>query len=159
MGNVFAGSEIVEIGIQIEKNGRDFYTTLVNRTKSQKAKEIFGFLAGEEEKHMVTFQGLLESVRKYEPSEAYPGEFFEYMNALASEHIFTKKNQGEAEAKKTASDKDAVNVGMGFEKESILFYEGMRKVVPKADEKTINVLIAQEQIHLRQLYDLKKQLA
>ena len=37
MGNIFAGSEIVELGIQIEKNGRDFYNTLVSQSKSQKA--------------------------------------------------------------------------------------------------------------------------
>lgn len=28
MGNIFAGSEIVEMGIQIEKNGRDFYNKI-----------------------------------------------------------------------------------------------------------------------------------
>ena len=30
MGNIFAGSEIVELGVQIEKNGRDFYQALVS---------------------------------------------------------------------------------------------------------------------------------
>ncbi len=33
MGNIFAGSEIVELGIQIEKNGRDFYNTLAKKIK------------------------------------------------------------------------------------------------------------------------------
>ena len=37
MANVFAGSEIVEMGIQIEKNGKDFYETLVGQSKDNKA--------------------------------------------------------------------------------------------------------------------------
>ena len=48
MSNIFAASEVVEIGIQIEKNGRDFYNTLKERSKNQKAAEIFSYLAGEE---------------------------------------------------------------------------------------------------------------
>ena len=50
MGNIFAGSEIVEMGIQIEKNGRDFYCALTEKSKDKKAKEIFAYLAEQEEK-------------------------------------------------------------------------------------------------------------
>ena len=156
--NIFAGSEIVEFGIQIEKNGKDFYNTLVNQSKNQKAKEIFKYLAAEEEKHIGTFQKILDSVHKYEPAEAYPGEYFAYMNALASDHVFTGKDKGEEIAKNTKSDKEAIDKGIGFEKDSILFYEGMKKVVPEHDHKVIDGLILQEQDHLRQLHDLKKNL-
>ena len=76
MGNIFAGSEIVEIGIRIEKNGKDFYDELVAKTKEENAKTAFKELAAEEEKHIATFQKLLDSVNKYEPPEAYPGEYF-----------------------------------------------------------------------------------
>ena len=55
MGNLFSGPEVVEIGIQIEKNGKDFYDGVVKISKSQKAKEIFEFLGGEEEKHIKRF--------------------------------------------------------------------------------------------------------
>ncbi len=154
--NIFAGSEIAEMGIQIEKNGRDFYNTLVEQSKNQKAKEIFKYLAGEEEKHIATFQKILDSVHKYEPPEAYPGEYFAYMNALASDHVFTQKDKGEGIAKNTKGDKEGIELGMGFEKDSILFYEGMRKVVPEHDHKVLDELISEERNHLRQLYDLKK---
>ena len=48
----FAASDIVEIGIQIEKNGRDFYSAAADKSKDPKIKEIFRYLAGEEEKHI-----------------------------------------------------------------------------------------------------------
>lgn len=158
MGNIFAGSEIVEIGIQIEKNGRDFYNTLEKKSKNQKASEIFKYLAGEEEKHIVVFQKILDSLGKNEPPELYPDEYFAYMNALASEHVFTKEDKGEEIAKTIKSDMEAVNMGIGFEKDSIIFYEGMKKVVPEYDLKLVDELIMQEQDHLSILSDLKESL-
>jgi len=159
MVNIFAGSEIVELGIQIEKNGRDFYNRLVRQSKNQKAKETFNYLAGEEEKHIAIFKKILDKVHKYEPPEIYPGEYFAYMNALASNYVFTKKDKGEEIARRTRSDREAIDLGIGFEKDSILFYEGMKKVVPEYDHKTVNELITQEQDHLRQLSDLKNVLS
>lgn len=158
MGNIFAGSEIVELGIQIEKNGRDFYNIVAEHSKNQKAKEIFQYLAGEEEKHIAVFQKILDSVQKYEPPESYPGEYFAYMNALASEYMFTEKDKGSEVAQIINSDVEGAELGIRFEKDSIIFYEGMKKVVPEYDYELIDKLIIQEQDHLRQLSDLKKNL-
>lgn len=158
MVNIFAGSEIVELGIQIEKNGRDFYNALVERSKNQRAKETFKYLAGEEEKHIAVFQKILDSVHKYEPPETYPGEYFAYMNVLARDYVFTQKDKGREIAKNIIGDKEAINLGIGFEKDSIIFYVGMKRVVPEYDHKIVDKLIAQEQDHLRQLSELKENL-
>lgn len=155
MASIFSGSEIVELGIQIEENGRDFYNALVKKSKHEKAKDVFKFLALEEEKHISVFRGILDSVGRYEPPEAYPGEYFAYMNALAGDYVFTKKKTGEVAAKKAASDAQAVDAGIGFEKDSILFYEGMKKVVSEYDQGVVEEMIAQEQGHLRKLSDLR----
>ena len=156
MGNIFAGSEIVEIGIQIEKNGKDFYGELVAKTKDENAKTAFKELAAEEEKHIVTFQKLLDSVNKYEPPEAYPGEYFAYMNALASEHVFTQKDKGKEIAGRVKRCPEAIDLGIGFEKDSIIFYHGMEKVVPEYDKKLVHQLVKEEQKHLKRLVELKK---
>lgn len=155
MGNLFAGSEVVEIGVQIEINGKDFYNTLAGKTKNEKAREIFNFLAGEEEKHIATFERIRDSVERYKPPEAYPGEYFSYMNALASEHVFTQKNKGVEAANRTKGDKDAIELGIKFEKDSIIFYEGMKKVVPEKDLLLIDALIDQEKNHLMRLNAIK----
>lgn len=156
MGNVFAGSEIVEIGIQIEKNGKDFYETLAGKAKNKKAGEIFRHLAEEEARHVATFKKILDGIEKYEAPEAYPGEYVEYMNALAGEYIFTQKDKGREAAEKAGTDRGAVSLGIGFEKDSIIFYEGMKGVVPEYDHKVIDGLIKQEQSHLKKLTELKK---
>lgn len=156
MANVFGGNEIVEMGIQIEKNGKDFYDTLSAKSKDEKAKDIFCYLAEQEKKHIDIFEKILQAVHKYEPPESYPGEYFAYMKALASEYVFTKKNKGKEIAKSTKSDREAVELGIKFEKDSILFYEGMQKVVPDNQRKIVDALIAQEKEHLCDLYNIKE---
>ena len=155
MANIFAGAEVVELGVQIEKNGRDFYEILAGRSKEKKAQKLFKFLADEEAKHIEDFRQILYSVQKYEPPEAYPGEYFAYMNALASEHVFTKKDKGKEIAEAVKADKEALDLAIGFEKDSIIFYEGMKKVVPAYGHKLVDQLITQEQNHLTKLTELK----
>ena len=158
MGNIFSGSEVVEIGIQIEKNGEDYYNTLAGKSKNTKAQEIFKFLAGEEEKHIAIFQKILDTTEKYEPQGLDADQYYAYMNALAGEYVFTQQDKGAEIAKTIKSDEQAINMGIGFEKDSIIFYGGIKKVVPGHDQKIIDALIAQEQGHLRQLIELKAEI-
>lgn len=158
MGNIFSANEVVEMGIQIEKNGRDFYGSVAKSSKNPKAKEAFEFLGGEEERHIKAFENILREVKKYEPSEAYPGEYFAYLRELSEEHVFTKENKGIDAAKDIKNDPEAIDLGIKFEKESIAFYEGMKKVVLESEQKIIDRLIKEEQEHLRKLIELKEKL-
>ena len=155
MGNMFAGSEIVELAIQVEMNGRDFYNAAAGRAKLDKPKELFKFLAKEEEKHIMTFEKLLDKVEKYSPAEVYSDEYVAYMNALASEHIFTDKNRGAEAAGKAGTDLEAVEMGIKFEKDSIVFYEGMRRMVPDHEREIVDEIVRQEQVHLVKLSEIK----
>ena len=158
MGDSFSGSEIVEIGIQIEVNGRDFYKKMAEKAKDQSAKDIFQALSGEEEEHIEVFQKILDSVNKYEPKGAYPDEYFAYMNALADGHIFTKEHTGSSVAENTLKDLDAVDLGIIFEEESITFYEEMKKLVPADGRELLVQLIDQEKKHLQKLLTFRDKL-
>lgn len=156
MKSIFLGSELVELGIQIEKNGRDFYHTLSRQSKNEEAKKIFEFLAKEEEKHVSVFQKILNSAHSYQSRGYYPDEYFAYMNTLAGGYIFTQADKGKEIARKIKSDKEALSMGIQFEKDSILFYEGMKKVMAEKDYPVIEKLIMQEHKHLMQLSGFKK---
>lgn len=158
MGNIFAASEVVEIAIQIERNGLDFYNILGTKTKNNEAKDIFKFLSGEEEKHLLTFKGILGTVEKYQPQGLDADEYYAYMNALAAESIFTQKDLGKSLALKIKSDAEAIDIGIKAEKDSIVFYEGMKSIVPDDGQKTIDEVIGQEQGHLNKLLMIKKKL-
>ncbi|MFA5115047.1 MAG: ferritin family protein [Candidatus Omnitrophota bacterium] len=155
MGNIFSGSEVIELGIEIEKNGRDFYDALAAKSKSEGSRATFLKLAREEEKHLALFRGMLDKAGSSEAAESYSDEYNGYMRALASESIFTSKDKGREIANSVKTQTEAIELGIGFEKDSILFYEGMKKAVPRYDHKVIDELIKEEQSHLRILRELK----
>ncbi len=57
------------------------------------------------------------------------------------------------------SDIEALELAMGAEKDSILFYYEMKEIMPQRAQPTVNKIIAEEKSHLRQLSELKKKLA
>ncbi|MBI5417681.1 ferritin family protein [Candidatus Poribacteria bacterium] len=155
MGTIFVGIEIIELGIQIEKNGKDFYNTLADNSKNFNAIKAFKYLAEEESKHIDIFQRIYNSLSLDSSSEVYPDEYFAYMNAIASEYVFTQKDKGNEIAKKITNYNDAINMAISFEKDSIVFFEGIKNVVKENEHKIINKLILQEQGHLMKLYEMK----
>ncbi len=155
MKKAFIVEEIVEIGIQIEINGKDFYDGVVKKSKDKKAKELFKYLAEQEGKHIEVFRNILGTVKQYHPKEAYPQEYFAYMNSIASGHIFTQKDKGKETAKSVKNEIEAVNMGIRFEKESIIFYEEMKKIMPEENVKVLEDLIGEEQKHLADLTNIK----
>ncbi|RJP29587.1 MAG: hypothetical protein C4533_00935 [Candidatus Omnitrophota bacterium] len=155
---IYAGSEVIEMGIQIERNGRDFYAGLANKSKNLSAKEIFKYLAEQEEQHIEVFKKLLASTTKLEPVPIYAQEYIDYMKLLASQYVFTENNTGMSLAKGINSDTEAVDLGIGFEKDSILLYEALKKAVTSKDLDIIDALISQEQEHLKTLISLKDKL-
>ncbi|MBU0684128.1 MAG: ferritin family protein [Candidatus Omnitrophota bacterium] len=152
----FSGCEMVEMGIQIEKNGKEFYSELAEKFKKESVGEVFKCLAAEEEKHIEVFNGIFASLCSYLPEEAYPDEYFAYMNALASQYVFTRKNTGKTIAEKLKNYDEGLNLGISFEKDSILFYEGMRQMVLERDYKLIDKLIQEEKEHLKKLCELRR---
>ncbi|NOX97590.1 MAG: ferritin family protein [Nitrospirae bacterium] len=156
MSGIFKGSEIVEIGIQIEKNGWEFYQSLADSSQNEKVRESCRYLAGEEKKHIEDFEKLLPSLEKYVPPESYPGEYEAYVKALSEEHVFTNNNAVKDMIQKAPSDKEAIQIAIGFEKDSLLFFGEIGKFVPNYDRQVIEELIRQEREHLSKLSELKK---
>ena len=155
MDKRFSSCEIVEMSIQIEKNGKDFYSAIAGKTEEPEVKKVFTYLAGEEEKHIEVFKGIFASTCDLSPEGAFPEDYFAYMNALAGQYVFTKKNKGAELAGSVGSRDEGIDVGITFEKDSILFFEEVKKAVPEKDRAAIDLLIEEEKKHLKQLLDLK----
>lgn len=156
MSGIFKGSEIVELGVQIEKNGLKFYESLANSSQNEKVRESCRYLAGEEKKHIEDFEKLLPSLERYVPPESYPGEYEAYVKALSEEHVFTNDKVVKDMIQKAPGDKEAIQIAIGFEKDSILFFGEMSRFIPGKDQNVIEELIRQEREHLRKLSELKK---
>ena len=106
-----------------------------------------------------TFQGMLDKADKFEVPEAYAGEYAAYLQALVDSAVFTDDAVTSELATRSGSDAAAVELGISAEKDSILFYYELREMMPKPGRATIDKIIAEEKLHLRQLSDLKKALS
>ena len=58
-----------------------------------------------------------------------------------------------------SSDIEAMELAIGAEKDSILFYYEMKEIMPQRARPTVNKIITEEKSHLRELSELKKKLA
>ena len=57
------------------------------------------------------------------------------------------------------TDIEALEIAIGAEKDSILFYYEMKEITPKQAHPTVDKIITEEKSHLRQLSELKRKLA
>ncbi len=156
MSILFSGSELLEIALGIERNGAAFYQALVEKTEDKNIKAIYNHLASEEIKHLNTFQGMLNTVEKYQPPEVYAEEYMLYLKSLADSSVFSNVSQAREKARKIAGESEALDIGIQAEKDSILFYTEMQNFTKPADQKVIQRIIDEEKAHLSQLSQLKQ---
>lgn len=152
--SMFKPSEIFQFAIRIEENGEKFYRTMAEKINQPEAKTLFGALADEEVKHKKTYEGMVKGLENYEPPENYPGEYFEYLKAYANNHIFTEDQL----LSKIADIKDAesaLTFAMARELDSILYYQEIKKMVPKNDQDKIDGIIDEERKHYVKLSGCK----
>lgn len=156
MRESFNSCEIVEMALEIEKNGRDFYAALAEKTSDLLAADIFRFLSREEEKHIGVFHRLRDALMMCDEKEQTSDEYFAYLNAVAGEHVFLEAGSGARAAGSMANPEEALALALAFEMDSIVFFEGMRSVVPASESAVLDALIAQERKHVVQLNEMKK---
>lgn len=156
MGVFFSGRELIEVAIGIEKNGAIFYDSLADSTKNLGAQDTYKYLADREREHAAIFQKMLGSVGEYKPPETYTEEYNLYLKALVDSLIFTDDKVILKMARKVNSDAEAIQIAMGAEKDSILFYIEMEGMVRRTERKVVSKIIEEEKSHLRQLMDVKK---
>lgn len=159
MSVFFAGEEILEMAIRIEENGKAFYESLAKSAKEESLRRLFTYLAGEEKKHIAAFQGLRRLSKETIITAPYEWEeAATYLKALADTKVFTDYSEGTALMKKAETPLGAIDVAISFEKESILFYDGMLDIVTEQGKKVVEEVIEQEKDHIRKLSELRTEL-
>ena len=156
MGNLFCANEVIEMGIQIKKNGKSFYSNVAKSTKAKRVKNIFQWLALEQDRHIKVFDDMLVHIDKCARFEQYPGEYSSYIEALISDYALGPKVKGRVMPRKVKDNAQAIDLAIDFEKDSILFYDAMQPLVRAKERKAIGKLIEQEHEHIRRLSQLKK---
>ena len=149
------GKEVLEVAIEIERNGKSLYDRLAKQAKTEAVQNIYVYLATQEKDHENTFRAILNRLGGYQPPQP-SAEHYQYIKDLADAEIFVGERVQALLAKQTVNETEALDIAIGFEKDSILLYSEIRGFLPKADQDIVETVIFEEKRHLRELMDLKK---
>lgn len=158
MGMFVTGRELIDVALGIERNGAAFYESLADSTRGLTAGNIYKYLAAKEREHIEIFQGMLGLLGENHLPEDYTEEYDHYLRALVDSSVFTDDQVAREMARKVRNDAEAIQIAIGAEKDSILFYSEIKELVRRADLDVVGKIIQEERSHLRQLLDLKEKL-
>ncbi|MGE5237427.1 MAG: ferritin family protein [Chloroflexota bacterium] len=152
----FSIVEVIEQAIQTERLGYQFYTDMAEKFKEDRALgSLFTTLAEKEQRHEKAFRDLKEMVGDSE-LEGWE-EVSHYMRAIAESEFFLGKNKSLPSMEGIRSIADAVAFAIGFEKETLLYFLGVRDAVKEKD--VVDEIVNEEKSHIRWLAAFKAGLA
>jgi rubrerythrin len=155
----FTSNELINIAIDIERRGIAFYDVMTRSTKNTATRDIFQYLVDMERGHIQIFHDMLPEADRNHGVGSYSAEYAAYLQVLLDSAVFTNDMVTSELAANAESDVEAMELGIGAEKDSILFYYEMKDIVPKRVQPIVDKIITEEKSHLIQLWDLKRKLA
>lgn len=153
----FNADEIFEIALQMERNGGAFYRRAADIVKDAKGRDLLMGLARWEDEHENVFAAMRAQLSgpDLEPTVFDPeGESALYLRSLANSKVFDVR--GNPAAKLTGSETYGEILGNALEREkdAVVFYLGMKEMVPERLGKSkIDGIVKEEMSHLRILSD------
>ncbi len=145
----FNADDIFEIAQQMERNGAAFYRDAASSVDDSSVKEFLLEFAAMEDDHEKTFIELRKELTAAEktPTVFDPNnESALYLKALADTRVFFKKEID------TSTVEGIFKSAITAEKDSIVFYLGMKDLVPGALGKDrMDAIIKEEMGHIKLL--------
>ena len=145
----FNADDIFEMAEQLERNGAKFYRDAAEKTGNADHKKFLLQLADMEDAHEKTFTAMRKELSAEEKTSTVfdpNGEAGMYLKALADTRVFFQK-----EIDLTAM-KEILKAAIEAEKDSIVFYLGMKEAVPeKLGKDRLDGIIREEMGHIRML--------
>lgn len=156
MSVVLSAEEIFEMAMQIEKSGYAYYSTIADATSNQGLKELFHYLAGEEQRHYRFFEKLSKEVENFSITQDDWEQISEYIQATTDSRFFFGEDKAISLAKKTGDAQEALDVAIGFEKDTLLFFYEIKNATPSHSQEAAQQIIDEEKRHVTLLSEKKK---
>jgi rubrerythrin len=145
----FNADEVFEMAEQIERNGAKFYRDAAKSITDSSNKDLLLSLSKMEETHEKTFHSMRKALTAAEKTSTVfdpAGEAALYLRALADTRVFFEKKID------LSSITEILKSAIEAEKDSIVFYLGMKEAVPASlGQDRINRIIKEEMGHIRML--------
>ena len=149
----FNAVEILEIAERIEQNGADFYQKAADIFEDPDISRTLLRLAEWEAKHESVFSNMrrqvLESGKKTDANTSY-GENLSDAQVIAGLAVFGIRPKPSDMLSGRENEADIIRVAIEREKDSIVFYTGLKGFAPSEENiKIINSIIEEELEHIR----------
>lgn len=156
MKSGYSWTELVEISLSIEEAGEKFYTTAAHESGSDQVKEVLSLLADDERRHGKVFQDLLPD--KEETKGIGMEESMPYIQALVDTGIGRYLDQDALEGDAGRGLESTLDFALGFEKETILFYQSLSDLAAENAGSILDQIISEEKGHVRRIHGLQEEL-
>jgi len=159
---VFNADEVFEMAIRIENNGAAFYRKAAGLQSDTKNQKFLKSLANMEDQHQRIFTELRTTLTEKEktPKVFDPyDEVSQYLGAMAD----TMGGEGSPSVADSLTGyetlEEILRIAVGLEKDSILFYLGLKDMISyQSGKDRIGDIIKEERRHVIQLSNLLEKL-
>lgn len=158
----FNADEVFEMAEEIERQGAKFYNEASKMAPTEEMKKFFLELSGMEAKHLKIFADMRKQLSEDEKTTTTydpDNEAALYLKTMADAKGWegrispTQKFTGEE------SMKEVIEIALNAEKESVVFYYGLKSMVSEgAGRDKIEQIILEELSHIRTLLQYLKDL-
>jgi rubrerythrin len=162
MADIFNIDEVFEIAEQIERNGARFYRKAAELFEASRAKSLLMDLAVMEDRHEKIFKEIHQELVKKSgmediSSDDQPGQ---YLRAVAGGYVFPINKDPSDRLTGNESLEEALKFAIQIEKDSIVFYLGIREIMPEELGKfDISKIIKEEMSHITFITNLLERTA
>ena len=148
----FNAGEIFEMAGQIERNGAKFYRRAADVSGGEAAKDVLLGLATMEDGHEKVFTAMKAEVAARSRDAALfdpTGDAGQYLQALADGKVFDIRGDPSEFIQPGTTLEAIFHKAIGLEKDSIVFYLGIRRMVPpELGEAKIDDIVVEEMGHI-----------
>ncbi len=156
MGDQFNAEEILKMAEQIEKNGQEFYKSASSVVDDFEISRLLADLAEWEKGHEALFASMRMELTEEEKTQTAIDPYCEaalYLKAMADNHVFKQQTgRSLSEVAGDESNDKIIDLAIQFEKDSLLFFLGLERLVsPRLGKNRVYEIIDEEIGHIAYL--------
>lgn len=159
MSVTFNADEVFEMAEQIERSGAKFYREAAEKASDTQTKEMFLNMASMEDTHLRTFEEMRKELGDREKGSTVFDPYDEaamYLQALADSKGFEGMRSPTEKLTGRESTQELLEIAIGAEKNSVLYYVGLKDLVSaRAGQDKVEAIIKEE---VRHVADLRRRL-
>lgn len=149
---IFRATDVIEMAMELEKSGEIFYGAVAQKATSPEVRELFQHLAEQEIDHYRAFEKMTRTSWQQSPTfEGDWDQYLMYLQATLQSAFFEGSDKALSLAEQVTDEKEALQMAMDFEKETMLFFYDLRDKVSGADVAIVERIIAEERTHVQRL--------